>query len=154
VATGVPVAQILPGEGVVLEGGERIDADSVISNADPRVTLRLLGAAADARWREKIEAVPIEGCTLKLNVLLRELPNFRARPGLLEDHHYGQINSPLTRQEWREGFANARAGRLPEQLWCELYFQSVHDSSVAPAGTHTMSVFSQYAPYKFAEGSW
>jgi phytoene dehydrogenase-like protein len=30
----------------------------------------------------------------------------------------------------------------------------VHDGSVAPAGTHTMSVFAQYVPYKFARGTW
>src|ERR1700737_3172492 len=35
VATGVPVAQILPGEGVVLEGGERIHAPVVLSNPHP-----------------------------------------------------------------------------------------------------------------------
>jgi phytoene dehydrogenase-like protein len=154
VAAGVPVAQILPGEGVMLESGERIAASAVISNADPRVTLRLLGAAADAKWRAKVESVPIEGCTVKLNVLLRELPNFRARPGLREPHHYGQINAPLNKRGWREGFAAARAGRLPEHLWCELYFQSVHDPGVTREGTHTMSVFSQYVPYKFAEGDW
>ena len=154
IATGVSVAQILPGEGVVLEGGERIVASAVISNADPRVTLRLLGADADAKWRAKVESVPIEGCTVKLNVLLCELPNFHARPGLREPHHYGQINAPLNKQEWREGFATARAGRLPEHLWCELYFQSVHDPGVTRKGTHTMSVFSQYVPYKFANGDW
>ncbi len=154
VATGVPVAQIVPGEGVLLEGGERIAASVVISNADPRVTLRLLGETAEQSWRMKVKSIPIEGCTLKLNVLLRELPNFRARPGLLEDHHYGQINAPLNKQEWRKSFAEARAGRLPEYLWCELYFQSVHDASVAPKGTHTMSIFSQYVPYTFAEGDW
>ncbi len=43
VAAGVPVAAIVPGEGVLLEGGERISAPLVISNADPRQTLRLLG---------------------------------------------------------------------------------------------------------------
>ncbi|MGC1784113.1 MAG: NAD(P)/FAD-dependent oxidoreductase [Acidobacteriaceae bacterium] len=154
VAAGVPVAQILPGEGVVLEGGERIAASVVISNADPRVTLRLLGAAADAKWRAKVESVPIEGCTVKLNVLLRELPNFRARPGLREPHHYGQINAPLNKREWREGFAAARAGRLPEHLWCELYFQSVHDPDVTREDTHTMSVFAQYVPYRFENGDW
>ena len=154
VATGVPVAQIVPGEGVLLEGGERIAASVVISNADPRVTLRLLGETAEQSWRMKVKSIPIEGCTLKLNVLLRELPNFLSRPGLLEDHHYGQINAPLNKQEWRKSFAEARAGRLPEYLWCELYFQSVHDASVAPKGTHTMSIFSQYVPYTFAEGDW
>jgi phytoene dehydrogenase-like protein len=30
----------------------------------------------------------------------------------------------------------------------------VHDATVAPAGLHTMSVFAQYVPYKFASGSW
>jgi phytoene dehydrogenase-like protein len=101
-----------------------------------------------------VRSVPIEGCTVKLNVLLRELPNFTARPGVQQPHHYGQINAPLTKAEWRAGYAAARAGLLPEQLWCELYFQSVHDTSVAPAGLHTMSVFAQYVPYGFASGSW
>lgn len=154
IAAGVPVARILPGEGVLLAGGEKIAAPVVISNADPRVTLRLLGEQADSSWRARVESVPIQGCTVKLNVLLEELPNFIARPGTNEPHHYGQINAPLTKREWKESFAAAKAGRLPEHLWCELYFQSVHDASVAPAGRHTMSVFAQYVPHTFAEGSW
>jgi phytoene dehydrogenase-like protein len=154
VISGVPVAEIVPGEGVRLEGGERIAARAVVSNADPRRTLRMLGAAADRAWRERIEQVPIEGCTVKLNVHLRELPNFKARPGTDEPHHYGQINAPLTKDEWKAAYAAARRGKLGEHLWCELYFQSVHDGSVAPAGTHTMSVFAQYVPYRFAQGDW
>ena len=122
VQTGMPVAQILPGEGVVLESGERIEAPVVISNADPRVTLALLGNAADSAWREQVEAVPIEGCTLKINVWLRELPNFNARPGLCEPHHFGQLNTPLTKQEWKQGYAAARQGRLPEHLWTRALF--------------------------------
>ncbi len=154
VAAGVPVAQIVPGEGVVLESGEQIRAARVVSNTDPRVTLRLLGAAADAEWRRQVERIPIEGCTVKLNVLLRELPDFTARPGTNQPHHYGQINTPLTKDEWKAAYSAARRGELPEHLWCEIYFQSVHDRSVAPDGLHTMSVFAQYVPYRFARGSW
>jgi phytoene dehydrogenase-like protein len=110
--------------------------------------------AADPQWRERVERVPIEGCTVKLNVHLRELPNFTARPGTDEPHHYGQINAPLTKDEWQAGFAAARRGDLPNHLWCELYFQSVHDRSVVPAGDHTMSIFAQYVPYKFSRGTW
>lgn len=120
VVSGVPVAAILPGEGVLLDSGERITAPVVISNADPRVTLRLLGPAADPAWRAKVERVPIEGCTVKLNVHLRELPNFTARPGTGEPHHYGQINAPLTKSEWKSGYAASRRGELPQHLWCEL----------------------------------
>ena len=106
----------------------------VISNADPRRTLTMLGDAADTRGAAQVESVPIEGCTVKLNVLMRELPNFTARPGTLEAHHYGQINAPLTKQEWKDGFAAARRGELPEHLWCELYFQSVHDATRCSCG--------------------
>jgi phytoene dehydrogenase-like protein len=154
VASGVRVEEILPGEGVLLESGERIAARVVVSNADPRMTLRLLGDASDPQWKSNVESVPIEGCTVKLNVLLRELPNFKARPGLDEPHHYGQINAPLTKPEWKAGFAAAKRGELPEALWCELYFQSVHDRSVVPEGLDTMSVFAQYVPYTFTNGSW
>jgi phytoene dehydrogenase-like protein len=154
VATTVPVARILPGEGVLLEGGEFIAAPVVISNADPRQTLRLLGPSADPAWRQHVEQIPMEGCTVKLNVLLRELPNFSARPGIDQPHHYGQINTPLTKAEWRAAFAASRRGELPEQLWCELYFQSVHDPTIAGPGQHTMSVFAQYVPYRFARGTW
>jgi phytoene dehydrogenase-like protein len=154
VASGVGVEQIIPGEGVVLESSERIAARNVVSNADPLRTLALLGDAAETSWRAKIGRVPIEGCTVKLNVHLRELPNFTARPGTNEPHHYGQINAPLTKDEWKAGFAAAKRGELPGHLWCELYFQSVHDASVTPEGTHTMSIFAQYAPYKFAHGTW
>ncbi len=154
VAAGTAVERIIPGEGVLLESGERIAAGNVVSNADPRSTLRMLGDAADAGWRAQVERIPMKGCTVKLNVHLSELPNFTARAGTNEPHHYGQINIPLTKEEWKAGFAAAQRGELPEHLWCELYFQSVHDDSVSPAGTHTMSVFAQYVPYRFARGSW
>jgi phytoene dehydrogenase-like protein len=154
VAAGVPVARILPATGVELEGGERITAPCIVSNADPRTTLRLLADGADPGWRAKVEAVPMRGVTVKVNLTLRELPDFRARPGTFEPHHTGQINTPLGKEEWRGAHAAARAGGLPSRVWCELYLQTAHDPSVAPPGVHTLSVFAQYVPYAFARGSW
>lgn len=154
VAPGVSVVRIIPGEGVELEGGERIAAPVVVSNADPRRTLALLGSHASSGWRSEVESVPMEGCTVKLNVLLKELPDFSSRPGTDEPHHYGQINTPLTKDEWRTAYQTAREGELPPRLWTEIYFQSVHDRSVAPVGLHTMSIFAQYVPYAFREGTW
>ncbi len=154
VATGVPVAKIIPGQGVELESGERIDARRVVSNADPRVTSRLLGADCDEAWRTRVESVPMTGCTLKLNVALRELPSFIARPGTEQPHHLGQVNTPLSKTQWRDGFAAMRSGDLPERLWTELYFQSAHDRGIVPEGLHTMSVFAQYVPHTFTEGTW
>jgi phytoene dehydrogenase-like protein len=154
IAAGLPVACIIPGEGVELAGGERIQAPVVVSNADPRVTLRLLGDAADTAWRTQVEAVPQVGCTAKVSLALSELPDFKARPGTDEVLHKGQINTPLTKQEWKEYHPIAQAGQLPPRLWTELYIQTSHDPSVAPEGRHLMSVFAQYVPHTFAEGDW
>ncbi len=154
VISGVPVARIIPGFGVELEGGEEIQARNVISNADPRATLKLLGNDADASWKKRVESIPQTGCTVKLNVVMTELPSFTSRPGTRCVHHEGQINTPLTKQEWADSFAASRRGEISPRIWSELYFQTVHDPSVAPDGLHTMSVFAQYVPHTFAEGDW
>jgi phytoene dehydrogenase-like protein len=154
VATGVPVAEIEPGRGVRLDGGERIEAPVVVSNADPRTTLRLLGPHADTAWGDRVAAIPMTGCTLKGNLTLRALPDFPARPGTDCPHHRGQINTPLGKREWHEAFQASRAGRLPERLWTELYIHTAHDPSIAPPGVHAMSVFAQYVPHTFAVGDW
>ncbi len=154
VATNTPVAKILPGQGVELADGKKLVAPVVVSNADPRTTLKLLGESVDSGWKAQVEAFPQEGCTMKVNIAMRELPNFNAKPGLSEPHHFSQVNTPLTKAEWKAGYASAQAGRLPEKLWTELYFQTSFDPSIAPEGMEVMSVFSQYVPNTFAEGDW
>ena len=74
------------------------------------MTLRLLGNDADPAWRARVEAVPQLGCTVKLNIVLKELPSFTARPGVNMPHHLGQINTPLSKDEWRTNCRD-RAGR-------------------------------------------
>ena len=70
-------------------------------------------------------------------------------------HHLGQINTPLTKEDWRRSLQPALVpGELPDRLWTELYFHTAHDPSVAPEGVHTMSVFAQYVPHTFASGDW
>ncbi len=118
VITGVPVARIIPGVGVELEGGERIESACVVSNADPRTTLRLLGDAADPAWCARVDEIPQVGCTVKLNVTLSELPSFSARPGTKMPHHLGQINTPLTKSDWQAAYErrareNYRTGSGP-----------------------------------------
>jgi phytoene dehydrogenase-like protein len=154
VAAGVPVSRIMPGEGVQLESGERLRARVVVSNADPRTTLRLLGDSADNSWRAQVERIPVTGCTVKISVALRELPNFKARPGTLEPHHFGQVNTPLSKAAWRSHYQAAQSGELPPRLWTELYFQSSHDPTVTPEGRHVMSIFAQPVPYAFRDGNW
>ena len=56
-AAGVPVARILPGEGVELEDGTRLRARTVLCNADPKRMLGMLdGQDVPADYRDRLEA--------------------------------------------------------------------------------------------------
>lgn len=150
VATGAAVAAIRPGEGVELEDGTLVEASVVISNADPRRALALLDGAATEEFRRRVEAVPMQSPVFKVNFALAELPRFPQA-----DHAVrGTVNVTGGAQALHASCEAARQGRVSEELWCELYFQTVADPSVAPEGRHVMSAFCQYVPYRLADGTW
>jgi phytoene dehydrogenase-like protein len=152
-ATGVPVAEILPGQGVRLEGGDLLRAPVVVSNADPKRTLALIAPAqVPGSFRARIEAWKVRSPVVKYNAALKRLPTFPAAHG---DPVIYQSMITVT-----EGMAAAQhAFEACERGQArvgfgEIYFQTGFDPSPAPEGTHLMSVFGQYAPYAFAEGDW
>src|SRR5436190_831514 len=151
-ATGVPVARIVPGHGVEVETGELIRAPIVLSNADPKRTLALLGAdAVPSSYRERIDAWRMDSPVVKLNAGLRRLPAFTAAGSAYAHRSMVTITGGLDAAQ--NAVEECRRGE-PSIGFAELYFQSAYDSSVAPAGRHTMSVFAQYAPYQLADGNW
>jgi phytoene dehydrogenase-like protein len=152
VAAGVPVAAVLPGEGILLEGGERLRAPVVVSNADPKRTLSLCQAEVPASFRARVEAWRNDSPVLKVNCALSRLPFFPAAgPGVAPHRAMVTISRGIGVTE--AACQAARRGR-PAPWWCELYFQTAYDPTVAPPGGHTMSVFAQYVPYRLAEGTW
>jgi phytoene dehydrogenase-like protein len=84
ILTGTPVAAILPGPAVVLEGGDVIRAGAVLSNADPKRTMALCQAgggdlpAGFEAFAEKVDAWRSESPVVKLNCGLGRLPTFTA----------------------------------------------------------------------------
>ena len=148
----VRVAEIVPGEAVLLEDGSRIPARTVVSNADPRTTLGLLSDAAPAAFAQKVRDWHMEGPVLKINCALSRLPTFTAAgPG--DAPHRAMVTIARSIDETQAAYERSRAGE-PAPRWAELYFHSAYDPSVAPEGRHVMSVFAEYAPYTLAAGSW
>jgi phytoene dehydrogenase-like protein len=151
-AAGVPVAEIRPGEGVVLEGGEVIRARSVISNADPRRLVDLCGDAVPPAYRSRIDGWRMTSPVVKVNVGLDRLPRFSSVPD--SDWPCGSMVSITT------GIADAQAAfeactrGIPSPGFAELYFQTAYDPSVAPPGKHVLSCFVQYAPYHLRGSTW
>ena len=151
-AAGVPVAEICPGEGVRVESGELLRSRVVVSNADPKRTLSLLGAAeVPAAFRERIEAWRVRSPVVKLNAALSRLPRFEAAAGF--EPHRAMVSVSAGIDAAQQGFAACERGE-PGISYAELYFQTAYDASVAPPGRHVMSAFAQYAPYQLAQGSW
>ncbi len=154
-ATGVPVARILPGEGVELESGETIRSGAVISNADPKRVLAMLdGADVPAAYRERLESWKVRSPVVKLNAALGRLPAFTAVPPLGgAKPHRAMVTITPGIDAAQEAFEACRRGE-PRIGFAELYFQTAYDPSVAPPRMHTMSAFCQYAPYELAAGGW
>lgn len=154
-ACGVPVARVEPGEGVELADGTLIGAADVVCNADPKVALELLGAAAidahDRGYRERLERWDVRSPVVKLNAALDELPDWTAAAGESWPAR-AMIELSDGIDAAQAAFERCREGE-PGIGFAEVYTQTGFDPSPAPTGKHSMTVFAQYAPYEL-NGGW
>jgi phytoene dehydrogenase-like protein len=151
-AAGVAVGRILPGRGVEIETGELIRAPVVVSNADPKRTLAMLGrGSVPPAYRARLERWRVDSAVVKLNAGLRSLPTFGAARDI--EPHRAMVSITPGLDAAQEACDACRRGE-PRIGFAELYFQTAYDESVAPPGRHTMSAFAQYAPYALASGDW
>jgi phytoene dehydrogenase-like protein len=153
IATDVEVAAIAAGEGVRLGGGEFVKAPVVVSNADPKTTAALFEGELPEAFSEKVRRWSSDGCVVKLNCGLARLPSFLAEVASGVMPHRAMVTVSSGIDATQSACEDARSGR-PAPAWCELYFQTAYDASVAPAGRHQMSVFAQYVPYRLDGGGW
>ena len=151
-AAGVPVAEILPGEGVRLDDGTFVAAPVVVSNADPKRVLGMVAPdAVPAGYRKRLEDWDIRSPVVKFNAALNRLPSWTAAAGQ-DFWARGTVDVTGGLDDAQRAFSACAAGQ-PAVGFGEIYVQTVHDPTPAPAGKHLMSVFGQYAPYQVA-GGW
>lgn len=143
--------------GVVLDDGEEIDARVVVSNADPKQTFLQLIEEEDLplSFRGKVDGIKMEGNSLKVNLILGELPNFTAYPGIaVGPQHKGTIHISPSLNYMEEAWRDAEQGIPSKSPTLECCIPTTYDDSLAPPGKHIMSIFVQYAPYRLKEGTW
>jgi phytoene dehydrogenase-like protein len=56
--------------------------------------------------------------------------------------------------ELERAFDASKYGQMSERPWLEVTIPTITDPSLAPAGTHVVSVYAQCAPYRLCERSW
>ena len=152
-ACGVPVAEIVPGEGVTLEDGTSIQAETVVCNADPKRMLSMLaGQEVDEDYRARLERWKVRSPVVKFNAALDRLPDWTAAPGETWPAR-ATIDLTGTMDDAQRAFEACDRGE-PAVAFGEIYIQTGYDPSPAPEGKHLLSVFGQYAPYEISEGDW
>ena len=151
-----PVARILVNDdrvsGVVLESGEEMDADTVISNADPhRTFIDLLGTEhLDTGFVRRVKNIRLRGACAKVNLALDALPSFNG----LDANQLGARLLVAPGIDYLErAFNHVKYGEYSEAPGIEITIPSVNDHSLAPRGQHVLSAIVQYAPYDL-KGGW
>jgi phytoene dehydrogenase-like protein len=151
--------------GVLLSNGEEIEARSVISNADPKMTfLKLVDPAElDPSFLQKIQNYRAHGTVAKVNLALSAMPNFCYRTAsnsepVKANHDVeefsGRIHIGPDIDYLERAFDAAKYGAMSPQPYLDLTIPTLTDPSLAPSGAHVMSIHAQFAPYNLKQGDW
>jgi len=140
--------------GVVLENGDEILADSVISGCDPhRTFFGLVGEEnLDSEFTTNLRKYKLRGSSGKVNMAVDKLPNFTCRPGN-GPHLRGDLAIAPSLDYLERAYDQAKYGDFSERPYINMVIPSLVDPSVAPPGKHVISCFVQYAPYNIKEGA-
>src|SRR5687767_8939206 len=141
--------------GVVLEGGEEIEAAVVASSVDPhRTFLRMIEPGVlDEQFLGEVRRYKLRGSSGKVNFALSGLPDFKSLPGP-GAHLRGAISISPSVEYMERAYDDAKYGDFSRRPYIDMVIPSLTDPSVAPPGKHILSCFVQYAPYKLREGTW
>jgi phytoene dehydrogenase-like protein len=154
--TSSPVACVLVERGTVrgveLATGEVIEASTVLSAADPRLTmLDLVGAEhLDAGLARRLSRIGTGGATAKLNLALDGLPNFH---GLAPAEYGARLLVVPSLAELSDAQIRFKRGEIAHEPIMEITVPSAVDATLAPQGQHVMSILVQYVPHEGEGGS-
>ena len=142
--------------GVALESGEVVDAPIVVAGADPKhVLLRLLDPGVlgpTLVW--KAENLRLPGVVAKVNFALSGTPRFIANDGDGDARLQGRIVIAPGLDYLERAFDASKYGNVSESPYLEATIPTLLDPTLAPEGTHVMSVVVQYAPYHLRNEQW
>jgi phytoene dehydrogenase-like protein len=139
--------------GVVLASGEELLSPIVITTCHPKIAfLRHLDPAElPADFVHDIEHWKTRSGTVKINLAISRLPTFTADPDFDPEIHGGAIQILDDIEQLEEAYQDARFGRAARRPFSDTEIPTVVDTTLAPEGIHTVSMFSQWVPAAWAE---
>lgn len=143
--------------GLTLQSGEAIHARSVVANIPPKLLFRayLSERVVSEPLRARFTSIDTGSGTFRMNVALRELPDFTCRPGSPHPHHGAGIVIGDSIRYLDHAFHSAGLDGWSREPIVEMLLPSTLDSSLAPSGQHVASLFVQHVMPKLpAPRSW
>ena len=126
---------------LTLEDGTTVSSSFVLSNAAPQVLAQLRG---------KTPPVSLEGSQMKINILLKSLPELKSGidPRLA---FAGTFHAQESFAQCESTYLQAKDGAVPEMLPIEMYCHTLTDPSILSAdlqaqGYQTLTVFGLHTP--------
>ncbi len=145
-------------QGVQLKDGRVIEARCVVANVNPKLLfLKLIDAPAlDGEFLQRIRAWKCASATFRMNVALRELPDFTCLPGTTTaEHHQSGIIMAPSLAYMEQAYFDARTHGCSRAPVVEMLIPSTVDDSLAPPGQHVASLFCQHFSPELPNGlSW
>jgi phytoene dehydrogenase-like protein len=160
IVTGTEIVQIrVDGDrtvGVVLSNGMTIEADLVISNADPKRTfLGLVGRQhLDSDFARQVESIAMDGPCAKVNLVLSEAPRVRGMPADAPALQRMLYTLVPTFDAAQRCYNDCQVGRLSDDLWVDCVEASAIDPDLVSPGRHVLTTFVQYVPYRLQDNDW
>ena len=141
--------------GVVLDNGDQVMADVVLSSVDPNQTfLRFIDdRELPGDFVDDVRRYKFRGSSAKVNLALDALPRFTCLPGD-GPHLRGAVSISPSVDYMERAYDQAKYGEFSRRPYIDIVIPSLTDPSVAPPGKHVLSCFVQYAPYKLTRGTW
>jgi phytoene dehydrogenase-like protein len=155
IRTDAPVERILTGggrvRGVALATGEELSAPIVVAATHPQITfLRQLEASElpDA-FVDDIRNWKSRSGTVKINLALDRRPVFAAKPD--QEDLTGGFELAHSIAYLERAFEEARSGKAATGPFSDGTMPTYADPSLAPEGTHIVSLFTQWCPAEWAD---
>jgi phytoene dehydrogenase-like protein len=144
--------------GILLADGERVMARAIAANVGPKLLFRDLvpQGAISTELHARFANIKTGSGTFRMNVALKELPDFLCRPGThRQDHHASGIVIGPTLDYLDRAWLDARADGWSRAPVVEMLIPSTLDDSLAPKGQHVASLFVQHVAPQLPGGrSW
>jgi phytoene dehydrogenase-like protein len=139
--------------GVSLADGTAIRAATVVTTAHPRTSFLHLLDRADLPpdFVADIEAWRSRSGTVKVNFAVDRLPVFTAHPEPDPAIYGGTVVLAESVDDLESAFQDAAAGRAAATPFADVCIPSVFDPTLAPAGHHVVSAFTQWVPHGWAD---